>query len=147
MGQWRSEESECTSHSQQKIKPLKIRWKAHVLRTLKISFEHWVRIVLKVEERPNSTRLSRWVIFSVSVSSLVCSSVLLSISPKHLHKYSKYNVSKRNLKVLLSSPRQASTYPLAYLPVHKLQYKILKFSTCRAQFSFHLQFSNAKEAQ
>lgn len=38
---------------------LKVRWKAHVLHTLKISFEHWVRIVLKVEERPNSTRLSR----------------------------------------------------------------------------------------
>lgn len=118
-GQWQKEESECTSHSQQKIKPLKVRWKAHVLHTLKISFEHWVRIVLKVEERPNSTRLSRWVIFSVSVSSLVCSSVLLSISPKHLYEYNKYNVSKQNLKVLLSSSCQAFTCPsLTYLSIN-----------------------------
>lgn len=36
---------------------------------------------------------------------------------------------------------------LAYLPIHKLQYKILKLSSGRAQFSFHLQFSNTKEAQ
>lgn len=41
-------------------------------------------MVLKVEDRPSSTKLSRWVIFSVSVSSRVCSRVLLSIRAKHL---------------------------------------------------------------
>lgn len=52
--------------------------------TLKMSKEHCVRMVLKVEDKPSSTRLSKWVIFSVSVSSRVCSRVLLSISAKHL---------------------------------------------------------------
>lgn len=52
--------------------------------TLKMSKEHCVRIVLKVEDRPSSTRLSKWVIFSVSVSSRVCSRVLLSMRAKHL---------------------------------------------------------------
>src|SRR4029434_6804084 len=58
-----------------------------VCETLEMSMEHCVRMVLKVEERPSSTRLSRWVIFSVSVSSLVCSSVLLSIRAKHLRTH------------------------------------------------------------
>lgn len=52
--------------------------------TLKMSREHCVRMVLKVEDSPSSTKLSKWVIFSVSVSSRVCSSVLLSIRAKHL---------------------------------------------------------------
>lgn len=51
-----------------------------------MSNEHCVRMVLKVEDSPSSTRLSKWVIFSVSVSSRVCSRVLLSISAKHLCK-------------------------------------------------------------
>lgn len=51
-----------------------------------MSEEHCVRMVLTVEDRPSSTRLSRCVWVSVSVSSLVCSSVLLSISVKHLRK-------------------------------------------------------------
>lgn len=54
--------------------------------TLKMSKEHCVRIVLNVEDRPSSTKLSKWVIFSVSVSSRVCSKVLLSIRAKHLYK-------------------------------------------------------------
>lgn len=55
--------------------------------TLYISVEHCVRTVLTVDERPSSTRLSRWVWVSVSISSLVCSSVLLSIRAKHLHEH------------------------------------------------------------
>lgn len=45
-------------------------------------------MVLTVEDRPSSTRLSRWVWVSISVSSLVCSRVLLSIRAKHLQKCS-----------------------------------------------------------
>jgi len=56
-----------------------------VCNTLYISVEHCVRMVLTVEDRPSSTRLSRWVCVSVSISSLVCSRVLLSIRAKHLH--------------------------------------------------------------
>lgn len=55
--------------------------------TWNISIEHWVRMVQNVEDRPNSTKLSRWVIFSVSISSRVCSRVLLSINAKHLHTH------------------------------------------------------------
>lgn len=62
--------------------------------TLKMSKEHCVRMVLKVEDKPSSTRLSKWVIFSVSVSSRVCSRVLLSIRAKHLGRY------KKNLKLI-----------------------------------------------
>lgn len=43
-----------------------------------------MRMVLTVEDRPSSTRLSSCVWVSVSISSLVCSSVLLSIRAKHL---------------------------------------------------------------
>lgn len=53
--------------------------------TWNISMEHWVRMVLKVEDSPSSTRFSRWV-FSVSISSRVCSKVLLSIRAKHLQR-------------------------------------------------------------
>lgn len=59
------------------------------LLTLKMSSEHCVRMVLKVEDSPSSTKLSKWVIFSVSVSSRVCSSVLLSIKAKHLKRCKK----------------------------------------------------------
>lgn len=58
--------------------------------TLKMSKEHCVRMVLKVEDSPSSTKLSKWVIFSVSVSSRVCSRVLLSIRAKHLWRYKKH---------------------------------------------------------
>lgn len=67
--------------------------------TLYISVEHCVRIVLTVEDSPSSTRLSRWVCVSVSVSSLVCSNVLLSIRAKHLHKVKHKHTKHTNAKV------------------------------------------------
>lgn len=66
-----------------------VEWDTCEVLTLKMSKEHCVRMVLKVEDKPSSTRLSKWVIFSVSVSSRVCSRVLLSISAKHLGRYKK----------------------------------------------------------
>lgn len=60
--------------------------------TLYISMEHCVRMVLTVDDRPSSTRLSSWVCVSVSVSSLVCSRVLLSIRVKHLHENTQTHI-------------------------------------------------------
>lgn len=69
---------------------------------LHISVELRVTIVLTVEANPSATRLSSCV--WVSVSSLICSSVLLSIRAKHLHEQHKdtQKCTKRTLKTLVS---------------------------------------------
>lgn len=82
-----------------------------VCATLYISVEHCVRMVLTVEERPSSTRLSRWVWVSISISSLVCSSVLLSIRAKHLqeHRYTVMHLSATKMSTAFRRNRAASS--------------------------------------
>lgn len=101
--------------------------------TWNISTEHCVRIVVNVEDRPSSTRVSRWVIFSVSISSRVCSRVLLSINAKHLDTHKITNVKDER-----DTHAHQNNSDIT-IPVNKLKNKILKLSRGWAQLHFHLQ--------
>lgn len=152
---------------------MKLRTQPSERATLYNSVEHCVRMVLTVEERPSSTRLSRWVWVSVSISSLVCSSVLLSIRAKHLHKHSdRFGAqlctcqrrstaipTKKTQKTMLHCERRkVNTEPLTTtllrvtvwlaklsLPVQKLENKVFKLRCGKTQILLHLGRTNRND--
>ena len=118
-------------------------------------------MVLTVEERPSSTRLSRWVWVSVSISSLVCSSVLLSIRAKHLHRYTMTKVTHLSATKMSASLRPVvratrfnqnqehsdvdkATVWLANLslPVQELENEVFKLSCSKTQILVYLRGPN-----
>lgn len=96
-----------------------------------------MRMVPTVEDRPSSTRLSTWVWASVSVSALVCSSVLLSISAKHLRKDAVAHGKRTvNPTAAPGCSVQAADWSL---PVQELEDKVFELSRSKAQVLLQLR--------